>query len=127
MRLISVACRTLQGLETARSTAGAWWGALPVSLRLLITSIEQVLPSRHLILGDSWRITGQNQMSPKSIEWPGSGGCVGRWAVAVLAAFVRQVSARLAEVSRSADTKVYPADAMGSKGTADFVALWGSG
>lgn len=109
----------------ARYTQG-WVGQLPsVTESSHATIGTGVFPSRHLILGDTWRVPGTNQMSPNLLD--GSlvhTGYIGKFIAATkvpsLAAFVRAKFPGSQVVALSGH-KAYAADGMGA-GSADFVA-----
>jgi len=107
--------------------ARAWAGNLPSVTEASHATIGTgVLPARHGILGDTWRVPGKNQMTPNLLSGQltrtGYIGKIIRQAGAPsLGAMVHQKYPGSIVVALSGH-KVYAADALGA-GTADFVAF----
>lgn len=107
----------------------AWVGQLPSITETSHATIGTgVLPYRHLILGETWRVPGKNQMSPNLLSSQlDRTGYIGKFIKATgspnLASFVHQRYPGSIVVSLSGH-KVYAADAMGAA-AADFVAFGG--
>ncbi|MGI8824653.1 MAG: alkaline phosphatase family protein [Chloroflexota bacterium] len=105
----------------------AWVGQLPSITETSHATIGTgVLPFRHLILGDKWRIPGTDQMSPDLLDAQLTRtGYIGKFihqkGVPDIATFVhRKFPGSL--VATLSGHKVYAADALGA-GSADFVAF----
>jgi arylsulfatase A-like enzyme len=114
---------------SARGTtySNAWVGQLPSITESSHATIGTgVLPKRHLILGDTWRIPGTSQMSPNLLDATLTrtgyiGKLIQQTHVPSLAAYVHQryPGSLVAAISGH---KVYAADGLGA-GAADFVAF----
>jgi arylsulfatase A-like enzyme len=112
---------------TGTQYANAWVGQLPSLTETSHATIGTgVLPSRHLILGDTWRVPGTNQMAPNLLNSQLTrtgfiGHTIQHEGVPTLAAAIRgqYPGSTVATVSGH---KVYAADAMGA-GAADWVAF----
>ncbi len=105
----------------------AWDGQLPsVTESSHATIGTGVLPSRHLILGDTWRVPGTNSMAPSllggSLVRTGYiGNSIRQTGSPTLAALVHRAYPGSRVVALSGH-KVYAADALGA-GDADFVSF----
>ncbi|MGH2443235.1 MAG: alkaline phosphatase family protein [Chloroflexota bacterium] len=105
----------------------AWVGQLPSITETSHATIGTgVLPKRHLILGDTWRIPGTNQMSPNLLNGTLTrtgyiGKVIRQSGVPTLAGFVhaRFPGSRVVALSGH---KIYAADGLGA-GSADYVAF----
>jgi arylsulfatase A-like enzyme len=104
----------------------AWVGQMPSLTETSHATIGTgVLPARHLIIGDTWRVPGTNSMSPdllnRQITQTGYlGKLIKQSGAPTLASFVHQHYKGSVVVALSGH-KIYAADAMGA-GDADFVA-----
>ncbi|HEX8919196.1 MAG TPA: alkaline phosphatase family protein [Chloroflexota bacterium] len=107
--------------------ANAWVGQLPSITETSHATIGTgMLPSHHLILGDTWRVPGKDQMSPDLLSGTlDRTGYIGKFIHATgspsLASMVHAKYPGSIVVSISGH-KVYAADAMGA-GSADFIAF----
>jgi arylsulfatase A-like enzyme len=105
----------------------AWVGDLPSVTETSHATIGTgVLPSRHMILGDTWRFPGTNSMSPNLLDSTLTrtgyiGNVIRRTGSPSLAALIHQRYPGSTVVTLSGH-KVYAADALGA-GSADFVAF----
>jgi len=108
----------------------AWVGQLPsVTESSHATIGSGVLPKRHLILGDTWRIPGTEQMSPNLLDSTLTrtgyiGKLIRQTGSPSLAALVDQRWPGSVTAALSGH-KIYAADGLGA-GAADFVAFGGS-
>lgn len=108
----------------------AWVGQLPSVTETSHATIGTgMLPKHHLILGDTWRVPGTNQMSPNLLNGTlVRTGYIGKLLqqtkVPTLATEIRGKYPGSLVVSLSAH-KAYAADAMGA-GAADFVGFGGT-
>jgi arylsulfatase A-like enzyme len=109
------------------SYSDAWVGQLPSITESSHATIGTgVLPKRHLILGDTWRIPGTSQMSPNLLDSTLTrtgyiGKLIQQAHVASLAQYVHQQYPG-SLVAALSGHKIYAADGLGA-GTADFVAF----
>jgi arylsulfatase A-like enzyme len=107
----------------------AWVGQLPSVTEASHATIGTgALPRRHLILGDTWRIPGTNQMSPdlldSNLDRTGYiGKVIQQSGVPSVGALVKQRWPGSTIVTMSGH-KIYAADALGA-GSADFVTFGG--
>ncbi|GAC1465998.1 MAG: hypothetical protein PVSMB7_10940 [Chloroflexota bacterium] len=109
------------------SYSRAWVGQLPSITETSHASIGTgVLPSRHLVLGDTWRVPGTNQMAPDLLDARLTRtGYIGKFirqkGVPDIASIVHRRFPGSVVVAVSGH-KIYAADALGA-GDADFVAF----
>jgi hypothetical protein len=114
-------------MASGSSFTQAWVGGLPSVTEASHATIGTgVMPSRHGILGDSWRVPGTNQMSPNllnsSLTRTGYiGNEIRSTGSASLAALVH-VAFPGSRVVALSGHKIYAADALGG-GQADYVAF----
>jgi arylsulfatase A-like enzyme len=107
--------------------SNAWVGQLPSITESSHATIGTgVLPKRHLILGDTWRIPGTRQMSPNLLDSQLTrtgyiGKLIQQAQVPSLAAYVHQRYPG-SLVATMSGHKIYAADGLGA-GAADFVAF----
>ena len=105
----------------------AWVGQLPSITETSHATIGTgVLPSRHLVLGDTWRVPGKDQMSPNllsaQLDRTGYiGNFIKQSGSPSIAALVHQHFPGSIVVALSGH-KIYAADDLGA-GSADFVAF----
>jgi hypothetical protein len=114
-------------MASGSSFTQAWVGDLPSVTETSHATIGTgVMPSRHTVLGDTWRVPGTNEMSPNlldsSITRTGYiGNLIRRTGSASLAALVH-IAFPGSKVVALSGHKIYAADALGA-GAADFVAF----
>jgi arylsulfatase A-like enzyme len=104
----------------------AWVGQLPSLTETSHATIGTgVLPARHLVIGDTWRVPGTNKMAPdllsRQLDATGYiGNFIRHTGVPTLAGFIHQRFPGSLAVALSGH-KIYAADGLGA-GAADFVA-----
>ena len=107
----------------------AWVGQLPSITETSHATIGTgVFPSRHLVLGDTWRVPGKEQMAPNLLSGElDRTGYIGKFikatGVPTLAAAVHKLYPGSVVVTLSGH-KIYAADGLGA-GDADYVAFGG--